>query len=152
MRGRSRRRDESRELDEIRAAIRNRGLRATPTRVAVLEELKRNAAAMSHADLVEVLSTIQDRTTIFRALIVLAKANLLYRVDVGDRVWRYKIASDSSDRKKPVTSFVCTSCGAVDEVKLRFVASEGAPRSVLRGAYTLFVHGVCDRCARRNQA
>jgi Fur family ferric uptake transcriptional regulator len=139
-RGRPKRREDH------QAAIRARGLRATPARIAVLERLESSAVAMSHGDLVDIAPTAQDRTTIFRALLALAKVGLVHRVDVGDRVWRYKIVSISNDREPPATSFVCTSCGAVEEVRIRVVSTEQAPKSVRRGQFTLFVHGICDDC------
>ena len=41
------------EVEEIRQLLRNRGVRATPARIAVLQELRKARSPLTHADLAE---------------------------------------------------------------------------------------------------
>lgn len=133
--------------EELREAIRSRGLRATPARIAVLRLLALAAAPLSHADLIERLPAKTDRTTIFRALIALTNARLLLRLEVGDRVWRYSRALRVPDEGAVATTFVCTSCGAVEELVHVSLSTTGGPRALRRGNVRVLVHGRCDDCA-----
>src|SRR5436190_15542363 len=78
-------------VDELRAAVRAKGLRATPSRLAVLEMLRASDAPMSHGDVADRLAShAWDRATIYRNLTDLAQAGLVRRTDVGDHVWRFE--------------------------------------------------------------
>lgn len=131
--------------DELRAELKATGLRVTPTRLWVLRVLSAEPTPLSHADLVARLPWDVERTTVFRALVALTDAGLLHRVDVGDRVWRY--TAIRPNESVPATSFVCTACGAVTELRDVSFAIRGAPRAVREGAVRVFVHGRCDSCA-----
>jgi Fur family ferric uptake transcriptional regulator len=131
---------------ELREAIRSRGLRATPARIAVLRSLALAAAPLSHADLVAQLPPKTDRTTIFRALIALTDARLLLRIEVGDRVWRYSRALKVPDEGAVPSTFVCTICGAVEELAHVRLSTTTGPLALRRGAVRVLVHGRCDDC------
>lgn len=134
--------------DELLAAIRGRGLRATPARVAVYAALLASRRPVSHAELLRRLARQDlDRVTVFRNLAALVRAALVRRIDLGDRVWRFVAAGSA-----PAWSveFVCTSCGstaALRDVQLH-VAMAGAPRAIARREVELEVRGRCDACAR----
>src|SRR5260221_3887180 len=81
-------------LDELRTAVRGKGMRATPSRLAVLELLRSSDTPMSHGDVADRLaSQAWDRATIYRNLTDLAEAGLVRRTDVGDHVWRFRAVS-----------------------------------------------------------
>src|SRR5678815_74677 len=91
-------------LDELRSAVRGKGLRATPSRLAVLELLRSSDAPMSHGDVADRLATQEwDRATIYRNLTDLAEAGLLRRTDVGDHIWRFEAVTDEHDAAHPVS-------------------------------------------------
>src|ERR1700753_1855449 len=78
-------------LDELRSAVRGKGLRATPSRLAVLDLVRSSDPPMSHGDVADRLaSQTWDRATIYRNLTDLAEAGLVRRTDVGDHVWRFE--------------------------------------------------------------
>src|SRR6478672_988925 len=118
-------------LDELRTMVRQKGLRATPSRLAVLELLRSSDAPMSHGDVADRLaSQAWDRATIYRNLTDLAEARLLRRTDVGDHVWRFEAVSDDHDLAHP--HFVCTECGTIEclpELELAVRRSK-APRAL----------------------
>jgi len=137
-----------RDLDQLRTAIRGRGLRATPSRVAVLALLREQAAPMSHGDVADRLADqAWDRATIYRNLTDLSEAGLLRRSDLGDHVWRFE-AVDSAHADEHHPHFVCTSCGTVacmPDLELSMRRGK-APRAVRQKEIEVQVRGRCDAC------
>ena len=136
---------------DLRAALRTRGQRTTPQRLAVhaaLRELGRHATAE------EVLAVVADRVpgvslpTVYAALELLADLGLAGRVRAG-RAVRY------DPRTAPHHHAVCERCGAVEDLDAPVdldaaVAAARGMGAVVSGAEVL-VHGLCARCARRDE-
>ena len=141
----------AKNLEELRAAVRARGLRATPSRLAVLEVLRATEAPVSHGEVADKLaSQAWDRATIYRNLTDLAQVGLLRRTDVGDHVWRFEAVSHDASAHP---HFVCTECGAVEclpeiELTVRPEPSRRvrAPRAVKQREVEVQVRGLCDAC------
>jgi Fur family ferric uptake transcriptional regulator len=139
----------AKNVDELRDQVRARGLRATPSRLAVLEMLRASDAPMSHGDVADRLaSQAWDRATIYRNLTDLAEVGLLRRTDVGDHVWRFEAPSPGDDHDTGHPHFVCTECGSVEclpglEVSMRRAK---APRAVKQRQVEVHVRGLCDSC------
>ena len=140
-------------LDELRSAVRAKGLRATPSRLAVLELLRASDAPMSHGDVADRLATqAWDRATIYRNLTDLAEVGLVRRTDIGDHVWRFEaVTSDHEAAAHP--HFVCTECGTVEclpELELAVRSSRSSrgkpPRAVKQRQVEVHVRGLCDAC------
>ena len=129
--------------DELRA----RGLRATASRVAVLDGLRRRGAPASHGEMAEALSEGPwNRTTVYRNLLDLARVGLARRFDVGDSVWRYEAVGSRDGHPH----FVCDRCGDVaclDGVELALGEPRRAPRALRERDVEVAVLGRCDRCA-----
>jgi Fur family transcriptional regulator, ferric uptake regulator len=136
--------------DELRIAIRGVGLRATLQRIAVLRVLADSATPMTHGDVSRRLSALdEERSTIYRNLLDLARAGLVRRVNRGDRTWRFELARDTPHaRAHP--HFVCTSCGTMSCLpELRVVARRvKSPTAIKLGQFEIHVRGICDSCAR----
>lgn len=156
-------------LDELRSAVRAKGLRATPSRLAVLELLRGSDTPMSHGDVADRLATQEwDRATIYRNLTDLAEAGLVRRTDVGDHVWRFE-AVNGDHEASAHPHFVCTECGTVEclpEIELavraprsgadsgprgsmsrgRTSARAKPPRAVKQRQVEVHVRGLCDAC------
>jgi Fur family ferric uptake transcriptional regulator len=134
--------------DDVRSAVRAKGLRATPSRVAVLELLRASDAPMSHGEVADrIASHGWDRATIYRNLADLAEAGLVRRTDVGDHVWRFEAVSDEHAAASH-PHFVCTECGSVEclpEIELA-VRRAKAPRAVKQRQVEVHVRGLCDAC------
>lgn len=134
-------------VDELRAAIRARDLRATPSRLAVLALLRSEGAPMSHGDVADRLaSEAWDRATIYRNLTDLAEVGLARRTDVGDHVWRFEAVTEGHDTAHP--HFVCTECGTVEcmpDLELAIRRAK-APRAVKQRQVEVHVRGLCDAC------
>ena len=107
--------------EQIKSAIREAGLRATPARIATLKLLHGATSPLTHAEVSKELEDLGvDKATVFRNLNDMAAAGLLRRTELGDRVWRFELASENAHGSKH-PHFVCVDCGAVscmDEIKL----------------------------------
>ncbi|HEY4240893.1 MAG TPA: transcriptional repressor [Kofleriaceae bacterium] len=133
--------------DAIRTAVRASGLRATPSRIAVLEVLRACDSPMSHGDVADRLAgQAWDRATIYRNLVDLADAGLVRRTDLGDHVWRFEAVTSDHDAQHP--HFVCTECGTVECLPEIELADRRAkvPRAVKQRQVEVHVRGLCDAC------
>jgi Fur family ferric uptake transcriptional regulator len=141
-------------LDELRGAIRGKGLRATPSRLAVYELLRSTDTPMSHGDVADRLANqAWDRATIYRNLTDLAEVGLARRTDVGDHVWRFEVLTEEhAGAAHP--HFVCTECNTVQclpeiELAISAVRTRAAkpPRAVKQRQVEVQLRGLCDACA-----
>jgi Fur family ferric uptake transcriptional regulator len=74
-------------------------LRATASRLAVLDMLSERQDPQSHADLLAVLGARGfDRETVYRNLVDLVSAGLARRADLGVHVWRREVAVQAKGR------------------------------------------------------
>ena len=133
-------------LKRIRAA----GLRATRSRVAVLNALAGATRPVTHSELLDLLDVDipWDRATLYRNLADLTAAGLLRRLDLGDHVWRFEFP-EAASHPDVHPHFVCTDCGEVqclDSVQIAVDAHATVPRSVRRAAVEIQLNGVCDTC------
>lgn len=135
-------------LEELRDALRTRGLRATPSRIAVLGLLRDRDQTFSHAEVAERLTGQGwDPATLYRNLIDLVEVGLVRRTDVGDHVWRFEAVSGGHDAAGH-PHFVCTECGTVEclPVMELVVPRTKTPRALRLRKVELHVRGLCDAC------
>ena len=134
-------------IDDLRTSVRAKGLRATPSRLAVLELLRTSDSPMSHGDVADRLSSSSwDRATIYRNLTDLAEVGLVRRKDLGDHIWRFEAIDNERDHEHP--HFVCTECGSVEclpDIELA-VRRTRAPRAIKQRKVEVHVRGLCDAC------
>lgn len=135
-----------------RERIRAAGLRATASRIAVLDLLLERGAPMSHGEVVEALGEgTWDKTTLYRNLVDLAEAGVLHRTELGDRLWRFEVCDhdDHHGDESHHPHFVCTECGNVACLPgVAFPASESVPLAVRHGEVEIQIRGRCDDCRR----
>ena len=98
--------------EDLRAMVRNVGLRSTHARIAVLRHFHRHGEPQTHADVAGALKHLGfNSTTVYRNLLELADAGLLTRIELGDHVWRFELSGSAAHPVHP--HFLCVDCGAV---------------------------------------
>ncbi|QDU30259.1 Ferric uptake regulation protein [Anatilimnocola aggregata] len=98
-----------------RALLRERGLKCTEQRLAVLQTLETATAPLSHRDLLDRLDEYQwDSTTVFRNLVNLSEAGIVSRLDLGDHTWRFELLVTIERETPRHAHFLCISCGAIE--------------------------------------
>ena len=136
-------------LESIKHAIRKAGLRATPTRIAILQMLLHAKSPLPHSVVAESLSDLgTDCATVFRSLNRMAQAGLLRRADLGDHVWRFEVIRNNSlDHDATHPHFLCIDCGNViclDQVK--FTADSQRVTALIGEVTEILVRGHCNQC------
>ncbi|MEM9409629.1 MAG: Fur family transcriptional regulator [Planctomycetota bacterium] len=131
--------------EDLKATIREAGLRATPARIATLKLLHDASSPMSHAEVAESLDEFGvDKATAFRNLNDLAAAGILVRTELGDHVWRFELNAHG-DAKHP--HFICVDCGNVsclDDVKL--TANSLRVSQAVGEVTEILLRGHCNDC------
>lgn len=139
-------------IDDLRTLLRDRGLRATAPRLAVLRSLRAHKAPVSHGDLVEELGPEGwDRATIYRNLVDLTDVGLVRRTDMGDHTWRFELRVEGGEHDGGLhPHFMCNQCGDVvclPEEAVQLKAARGLPRALRKKGVEIQLKGRCDRCA-----
>jgi Fur family transcriptional regulator, ferric uptake regulator len=135
--------------DELRRELRERGVRATPARLAVLKLLRGMGKPLSYAEVVrELADESADPATLYRNLMDLDRVGLVRRRDMGDHTWRFEAVSADHDAAAH-PHFVCTDCGAVECLPvIELPLTRGKiPRAVRTRQVEIQLRGVCDACA-----
>lgn len=142
------RRVDPEEVDRIRELLRKHGVRATPARIAVMQELRAATSPLTHADVTEMLVPLGfDKATVFRNLNDLAEAELISRTELGDHVWRF----EALDPERPVGEkhphFVCVECGGVTCLGDMDFTTSSRRRAKSIGRITeILIKGHCTDC------
>ena len=132
---------------QARTLLKERGLRSTAPRVAVLRVLSIADRPLSYGEVHERLSEGDwDRTTIYRNLIKLRDAGLAPLVSRADGIDRYSLAGSGSHHHHP--HFMCEDCGTL----ICLPANVIAPKSLGTGWSTsiaeamVHLRGTCPDC------
>ncbi len=134
---------------DLRSLIRERGLRATPARLAVLEVLRLANGPLTHAEVAKQLdSRGTDQTTVFRNLSDLSEVGLIRRVEVGDHLYRFEWREAADDTSH--AHFVCVDCGEI--TCLHEMSAATAPplqksaKRAIREVTEVLYKGRCTQC------
>ncbi|QDU27043.1 Zinc-specific metallo-regulatory protein [Anatilimnocola aggregata] len=135
-----------------RALLRERGLKCTEQRLAVLQKLETATAPLSHRDLLDRLDWYQwDSTTVFRNLVILSEAGIVSRLDLGDHTWRFELRVAIERETPRHAHFLCTSCGSI-ECLANFPVAEAANKLHIavgrRSVDDVLVKGRCPNCVQ----
>lgn len=138
-----------------REILREKGLRATGPRLAVVETLAARGRPVSHSEVLERMGDIAfDPATVYRSLVKLVEVGIAQVVTRAGGMDRYALVEDTHETHAEHPHFVCTDCGRVSclpgtlslrtETVLREeVADRWAPS--VRHA-TLQLQGECPDC------
>ena len=146
MKSRPERRVDTRAV--LSARLRDKGLRVTQQRVAVLEHL---LATPKHPTAEEVGAAVNrlvptaSRASVYNVLHSLKESGLIDELVLGDTVARYDANLDRHHH------FICRACDAVEDVP--FETFQEAPRPRLADGhtvedYTVTLRGICPRCTK----
>ena len=134
---------------DLRAIIKQEGLRYTTQREAVWRELQ---SSDSHRDAESIYFTLRgrginiSRATVYRTIEILVKYNLVRKLDLGDGRSRFesKLGSGHHDH------LICTKCGRIDEF-VNDEVEELQKSIAVENNYVLSNHihqlfGLCENC------
>ena len=136
------------EIVEIRELLRENSVRATPARIAVMQELRAATSPVSHAELAEKLVPLGfDKATVFRNLNDLADAELILRAELGDHVWRFETFDPNLPAGEKHHHFVCEACGSITCLeKLEFTPVSKRMTRAIGQIKEILIKGICNDC------
>ncbi len=134
--------------DKVEKLLKERGLRVTAPRLAVLGAIADAQSPVSHSQMLELLGdTDWDPATIYRNLVKLRDAELILVVNRANGIDRYALARTKGDQHSH-PHFVCEDCGEVSCLPVELVPAETAAgrwnASVQKAAIQL--RGECPDC------
>ena len=127
--------------------LRSRKLRATPVRLAVLEQLERAGAALSASELSG--ETKPDRITLYRTLLTLEKYGLVHRIEDGSGAPRYARCGEGcppQEHHHQHPHLHCTTCDRTVCLMQVSVPKLPALEAFAPTAVAMLVEGTCERC------
>ena len=137
-------------IADWRTRIRAAGLRSTPARLAVLQELERRVTPVTHADLAsELVPQGFDKATVYRNLVDLTDAGMLTRTELGDHVWRFELRGADANHTGEHPHFLCVDCGEVSclsDVDISISPTKGNKPHGLGQVTEVLLKGHCARC------
>lgn len=138
---------------DARTLLKDSGLRATPTRVAVLCVLHEAGRPLSHANIAEVPGMEeQDRVTLYRTLTALQEVGLVHRVQGKDGVWHYCAHLPSREGcQGNHPHFLCIRCAGMQCLTVQSLPWIEVPGEMQVIGKQLVVYGLCPECRAREE-
>ena len=130
-------------------SIREKGLKATPVRLKVLELLQNSPLAFAHTELEATFSNV-DRITLYRVLKDFEEAGIVHKIIDMEGVTRFAVCKHScpdSTHSEDHVHFNCRECHkmfCLDNIHIPLIKLPAGFRS--SGINTL-VHGTCKDCS-----
>ena len=130
----------------IATAFRERGLRCTPQRLAVMEFVARNAIHATAEEIFQAVNRAEpraSRATIYNNLNALVKAGLVREVSVDGNPARFDANMDRHHH------FICNACGALEDIghfELPESSQHGALGARRVSDYEIVFRGICESC------
>jgi Fur family transcriptional regulator, ferric uptake regulator len=133
---------------ETRAKLKSMGLRATVSRVAVLQYFSSTTRPISHTVLVnEMAEDYGDQATLFRTLKTFTDIGLLRVASKAEGITRYELAPENDEPQHVHPHFVCNKCGVVSCLPETTVITkmEEEWKEIIKAAELQFI-GQCLSC------
>lgn len=134
--------------------LKNRGLRKTPERFAILDRV---FSLNSHFDIETLYSMLEEdsyhvsRATIYNTIELLIDCGLVRRHSFDSKHTKYEKVVTASPNHHHL---ICTECGKIKEVKDNdFFAYMNAKKynAFTTSYYQLYVYGICNNCLRKKK-
>ncbi|MCH8566989.1 MAG: transcriptional repressor [Balneolales bacterium] len=102
--------------------LREHGLKATVTRLRILELLSESKVAMSHSEISDCFDNEKiDKVTLYRTLNAFVECGIAHKVANEDRNWLYAIfdkdikpnGTEGSEHKHEHAHFICSACDKI---------------------------------------
>lgn len=125
------------------------GERRTPARKAILALLLDASNALSHQDILELLTARNepfDRVTLYRVLDWLVANRLAHKVAGEDRIWRFNAVTDEQHVHP---HFHCIQCGKVSCMATVHVNITPLPKGYRSVTADTTIQGLCPECPGR---
>ncbi len=136
-------------LNDFKDVMRKEGLKITPQRIAVLEEIMEGEGHLESEDIymaIKVRNTHVSRATVYRTLDILVQHGFARKLNLGDGRARYERKIDSPHHDH----MICNDCGKIiefvnDEIeKIQEEITKQQQFKLQQHIHQLF--GICKEC------
>lgn len=137
--------------NNFKELLKSKGLKATESRLALLEMLSKNHAPLSIKDIVKKIGKVADQATVYRMLESFKAAGLVRQIDLQQDFAFYELA-DTHDHHH----IVCRICGRIEDFlgcDFKSLATKALKQSKKFSAidqHSLEMFGTCDTCSVKN--
>lgn len=135
--------------------LRNRGLKATPIRLIILDLLDKAGKPQSSRSVYKQAKAIRpvDRVTVYRTMQAFYQARLLERDRAGGRSWLYHLVVGEEHQRHP--HFLCSGCGALECLPPKTVKLDMERLKNIFPAqvdhFRVSLEGVCPQCLAKGR-
>ena len=133
---------------EIAKLIRSANLKATKSRLDVLELFYTNKHALSYSDIDAYLLGKEDKATVYRTLKSFSEKGLIHEVFDGDKTTKYALCGSECGTSKHHdyhAHFKCTACSntyCLDKPLIEI----SIPKGYVSNTFNLVIEGLCVGC------
>lgn len=135
-------------MQDFKELLRQKGYRATPGRITLLELLWREKEPLTVAEIKTRMGSKLDTVTLYRALEALFQKGIIRRVDLAHGHAHYELEQEHHHH------LVCTDCGKLEDIEVREM--EKAGENVLKTSkqfksiysHELEFFGLCNKCSK----
>lgn len=129
---------------KISEILKEKGLKKSAVRIAVLELLEKSDMPVAEAEMRDALGDMYDRVTFYRTMQTLVGAGIVHRIDVDHSTVKY--AFTRGDDAGHV-HFYCRMCGNITCFHDVSPQNYPLPADFLQEDCDVIIKGVCDKCA-----
>jgi Fur family ferric uptake transcriptional regulator len=129
--------------------IREKGLKATPARLKVLEVLQNSHQAFSHTELEATFSKV-DRITLYRVLKDFEEAGMVHKIIDFDGVTRFAVCKHScpdTTHSEDHVHFNCQKCHKMFCLEKVATPVIKLPQGFTSKGVNTLINGICDHCS-----
>lgn len=129
--------------------IREKGLKATPVRLKVLEVLQSGHLAYSHTEMEATFSKV-DRITLYRVLKDFEEAGLVHKIIDMEGVTRFAVCKHScpdTTHSEDHVHFNCQKCHKMFCLEKVHTPTIKLPAGFTSIGINTLIHGLCKHCA-----
>ena len=138
------------EQASIQQLLREKGYRATPGKIAILQVFKNAVHPLTTAELLAKLTDKKDETTLYRSLDAFVESGILRKVNFNDRSARYEWNIGTHHHHH----IVCENCGKIEDID---IGDADLDASVIKKSkqfkeiksHSVEFFGICAACAKK---
>ena len=137
---------------KFRELLRSNGLKATPHRLRVLNEITQKDAAISQPDLEKKLGKEIDRVTLYRILASFEEKGLVHKIFDLNGTATYAICSESCSENHhhdQHVHFICSVCNSVYCLAEISVPKVPLPPNFTLHSIAINAVGLCENCQKK---
>ncbi len=132
--------------------LKNKNLRHTEAREAVLQFFSKKKHALSHSDIEQFFGKSYDRVTLYRTLKTFLDSGLIHKVLDDEGGMKYAMCSPECNETAQHkhhhdhVHFKCKNCGETNCLDQIIIPSFNLPKGYSKSEMNLLVQGICASC------